>query len=97
MDKFMNDFKMVAKSALFNEAEVTKDALDETASQISFIDLDETPRWAVMDFALIRLKTILKIPLSEQDVLLLKEANKHLVKNQNESNSSFSTYKLESV
>ncbi|MCI6989407.1 MAG: hypothetical protein MR902_07600 [Campylobacter sp.] len=97
MDKFIKDFEIVAKEALLNEAEVTKEALAEVKAQISFIDLALSPRWAVMDFALIRLKIILKVALTEADALLLKEATKQLVKNESSNLGGFSTYEIESV
>lgn len=80
MDEFMRDFENVAKAGLLNPNEITKEILDEVRAQISFCDVVKTPRWALMDFAMIRLKAILKIDLGENDALLLNQALKNIIK-----------------
>lgn len=64
-----------ANSALFNQDEITDEALDivcgETNEECKNKDVKS---WAMMDFAFVRLKIYLKIELSEEDVVLLKTA-----------------------
>ncbi|MFW5606115.1 MAG: hypothetical protein ACOCMY_00135 [Campylobacter hyointestinalis] len=64
-----------AKSSLFNPNEISDEALDiavgETFEECKGLIVKQ---WVMMDFAMIRLKMYLKIPLSEEDIITLKNA-----------------------
>ncbi|MBE3607047.1 hypothetical protein CCAL13119_08935 [Campylobacter sp. RM13119] len=68
-----------AKSVLFNPNEITDEALSVVCHEV-----DEecggrnVKTWAMMDFAIIRLKIFLKIALSEEDIVLLKSATNEI-------------------
>jgi hypothetical protein len=67
------------KACLHNQAEITENALNAAMFEtIDFIGQRQAREFAVMDFAFIRLKIYLKIMLTEEDELLLREAIKEI-------------------
>jgi len=77
--EFIKELELRAKSSLENEAEVTQKALEvATAETLQECKGKDVKAWAKMDFAMIRLKIYLKISLSDEDVLLLKNAKKEI-------------------
>ena len=77
--KFETNFKALleqrAKSSLFNPGEISEQALDTAVSE-TFEECRGlvVKQWVMMDFAMIRLKKYLKIALSEEDIITLKNA-----------------------
>lgn len=68
-----------AKASLLNPDEITQEALEFSANEtLEFCKGKEVQSWAVMDFAMTRLKIYLKIELSEADIILLKNACKEI-------------------
>ncbi|MBR8466340.1 hypothetical protein KDE13_08340 [Campylobacter sp. faydin G-140] len=92
--EFKQALKNRANSALFNQDEITDEALDmvcaETNEECKGRDVKS---WAMMDFAFIRLKIYLKIALSEEDIVLLKTAMSEIksstLSGQTKNSSSF--------
>lgn len=77
MANFDNELKARAISCLENPAEVTDAAVSIAVSETNEIIKDrKVPLWARNDFALVRLKIYLKIGITEQDEILLKNAVK---------------------
>lgn len=78
-EEFKEALRSRAISSLYNEEEITTLALDtaveETFSECSGKDVKE---WAMMDFAMARLKLYLKIGLSELEFELFKQAKKEI-------------------
>lgn len=78
-----------AKSCLLNPAGVTTEALDVAVSE-TFEECKGlvVKQWVMMDFAMIRLKMYLKIALSEEDIITLKNAMVAIKSSPNENSDS---------
>ena len=77
IDEFMGDFEIHAKSELFNGDEISGEVLDEIQKQLTdAVGAKNPPRWAVMEFAMYRVKKMLKITVSEDEWLLFEKALK---------------------
>lgn len=68
-----------AKSSLHNQAAISKKALEVACSEtIQECEGKDVKQWAMMDFAMIRLKLYLKVELSEFDEKIYEEAKKNI-------------------
>ncbi|ENI1829036.1 hypothetical protein ABXP12_001703 [Campylobacter fetus] len=86
-EKLKESLEARAKASLLNPNEITAEALEfstnetlefSTNETLEFCKGKEVQSWAVMDFAMTRLKIYLKIELSEADIILLKNACKEI-------------------
>lgn len=97
--EFKEAFSKRAKSVLFNPEEITDEALD-VATHETYEECNGrvVKSWAMMDFALIRLKLYLKIAISEEDSLLLSKAISEIKASPLESKPTFNSFiRLECV
>ena len=100
IDEFMSDFEIHAKSELFNGDEISGEVLDEIRKQLTdAVGEKNPPRWAVMEFAMYRVKKMLKIAVSEDEWLLFEKALKAIAsaKDDEGSDGGFASYKFAAV
>lgn len=70
-----------AQSVLKNPSEVTEEAISVVAAETKEeCQGRDVKTWAVMDFAMIRLKIYLKTDLKEEDVIMLKNAKAEIAR-----------------
>lgn len=97
---FMSDFEIHAKSELFNGDEISSEVLDEIQKQLTdVVGAKNPPRWAVMEFAMYRVKKMLKITVSEDEWLLFEKALKAIAsaKDDDGNDGGFASYKFAAV
>ncbi|AQW80785.1 hypothetical protein CPIN17261_1331 [Campylobacter pinnipediorum subsp. pinnipediorum] len=82
-----------AQSVLLNPDEITDDALDVAVGEtLEECQGKSVKSWVMMDFAMIRLKVYLKIALSEEDIVMLKNARAEIGKSVLEGETKTDAY-----
>lgn len=89
---FNEALKKRAQSVLLNPAEITDEAIDVVTNETKEeCEGKSVKSWAIMDFAMIRLKIYLKIALSEEDIVLLNKAVNEIKNSPKESEKRIQT------
>lgn len=77
LGSFYLELEARAKSSLHNPSAISKKALEVACSEtMQECEGKDVKQWAMMDFAMIRLKLYLKVELSEFDEKIYEEAKK---------------------